>query len=229
MKYTEALAMRKQAADPVWRPRANVVPAANKWQVRPMGGYHVVQKGDTLAGIADRYGVQQQRFAQSNPTADPARLRIGQKLAVPVNEQVWMKATRQFDPEQTYPLNPQWRKALLLQESQDGKFLQNAHSSAKGPYQMLADRFRVTQAAHPEMKNWKHDDLMTDRAKADKAFDFAMQDMQRRFHYLNGRRMTDEEMVRAWHQPNAMHNNLADNYYNAVSRQYKKLQSDTSR
>lgn len=50
------------------------------------GGTYVVQKGDTLYGIArQRYGdgKQWQRIAQANPGVSPQSLKIGQTLVIP--------------------------------------------------------------------------------------------------------------------------------------------------
>lgn len=222
----------KKAADPIWRPAFNVVPPANRWQVRPMGGYHKISKGDNLAVIANRYGVNQQRLAAANPAVSPTALRIGQRINIPVNDQVYLKATKRFDPESYTPMPAMWRKALMQQESAGGKYLRNVHSSALGPYQMLRDRFLITQRNHPEMKGWKHEDLLTDRKKADMAFDFAMRDIARRFHYKYGRAMTPEEMVRSWHQPEAHMNAAATNYLNKIKVHYNnflKKQNDAQR
>jgi len=44
---------------------------------------HVVQRGDTLYGIALRYGVTVQEIVQANGLADPNRIYAGQVLAIP--------------------------------------------------------------------------------------------------------------------------------------------------
>ena len=44
--------------------------------------YYVVKRGDTLSGIASKYGTTYQRLAQINGIADPNKIYIGQKIKV---------------------------------------------------------------------------------------------------------------------------------------------------
>lgn len=44
--------------------------------------YYVVKRGDTLSGIASKYGTTYQRLAQINGIANPNRIYIGQKIMV---------------------------------------------------------------------------------------------------------------------------------------------------
>lgn len=62
--------------------RANYarVPAHRKIQMVD----YVVKRGDTLSGIASRMGVSQTALTEANGIANPRRLQIGQKLAVPL-------------------------------------------------------------------------------------------------------------------------------------------------
>ncbi len=46
---------------------------------------HVVQSGETLLGIAQRYGVPMSTIQNLNNIADPERLQVGQQLIIPVN------------------------------------------------------------------------------------------------------------------------------------------------
>ncbi len=46
-------------------------------------GHHVVRRGESLAGIAHRYGVSWDKLAQSNGIHNPNRLRVGQRLTIP--------------------------------------------------------------------------------------------------------------------------------------------------
>ncbi|MGH7458602.1 MAG: D-alanyl-D-alanine carboxypeptidase/D-alanyl-D-alanine endopeptidase [Longimicrobiaceae bacterium] len=45
--------------------------------------FHTVRSGDTLDGIARRYGVTVRQLRDANPGVDPARLQIGQEVRVP--------------------------------------------------------------------------------------------------------------------------------------------------
>lgn len=47
------------------------------------GGVHEVVAGQTLSGIAARYGVSVQDLAAANAITDPNRIRIGQRLVIP--------------------------------------------------------------------------------------------------------------------------------------------------
>jgi membrane-bound lytic murein transglycosylase D len=49
---------------------------------------HVVQSGETLAGIAERYGIDRAHIDAVNPDVDPRGLRIGERLVVPVSPPV---------------------------------------------------------------------------------------------------------------------------------------------
>jgi LysM repeat protein len=46
-------------------------------------GDHVVIKGESFYTIAKKYGVTSRAIQEANPGVDPARLKIGQKLAIP--------------------------------------------------------------------------------------------------------------------------------------------------
>ncbi len=49
----------------------------------PAGGKYTVKRGDTLGGIAHRFGVKLKVIAQANNIVKPYRIRVGQKLVVP--------------------------------------------------------------------------------------------------------------------------------------------------
>lgn len=57
---------------------ATARPAAPK----PTAQYYVVRRGDTLSGIAARYGTTYQHLAQINGIANPNRIYVGQKIRV---------------------------------------------------------------------------------------------------------------------------------------------------
>ena len=44
--------------------------------------YYIVKRGDTLSGIASKYGTTYQRLAQINGIADPNKIYPGQKIRV---------------------------------------------------------------------------------------------------------------------------------------------------
>jgi len=47
---------------------------------------HTIQKGDTLLGIANKYGVTVQSLQETNGILDPRRLQLGQELIVPQDD-----------------------------------------------------------------------------------------------------------------------------------------------
>lgn len=49
---------------------------------KPVSVYYVVKRGDTLSGIASKYGTTYQRLAQINGIANPNRIYVGQKIRV---------------------------------------------------------------------------------------------------------------------------------------------------
>ena len=44
---------------------------------------YVVREGDTLSGIAARFGVSEEAIREANPLSDPNRLLVGQELIIP--------------------------------------------------------------------------------------------------------------------------------------------------
>ena len=59
-----------------------VIPGAGS-SVPATGAYHTVRVGDTLAGIAYRYGVNMWTIVQANSLANPSLIHTGQKLFIP--------------------------------------------------------------------------------------------------------------------------------------------------
>jgi len=49
----------------------------------PYGGVHIVRHGETLSGIAYRYGVTVWAIAHANGIANPHLIYVGQRLAIP--------------------------------------------------------------------------------------------------------------------------------------------------
>ncbi len=66
---------RKEGAPP----RLSVVPPAHGRTL----AYHTVEKGETLAAIAHRYGTTAGELRRLNPSLEPGRLGIGARIRVP--------------------------------------------------------------------------------------------------------------------------------------------------
>ena len=208
----------KTAADPIWKPAPNVPPLMNKWAARPVNGIHTFAKGDTLQGIADRYGVSHRRLAQANPAANPTALRVGAPINIPINERDYFIKEKGFDPEPpaTVPEAMAW--SIEGNESQHGKYMRpiGASSTALGWFHMLKPKFLDVQKAHPEeMKGWRHEDLL-DQKKARFAFELGMRDNMRRYQYLNGKPMSTQLWARSWYKPNDLYSQDSINYGNKI-------------
>jgi LysM repeat protein len=75
------------ADDPA--PAAKAKPAPNERRVgvkRAAVEFHLVESGDTLGGIAERYGTTVPRLLALNPRVDPAALRVGQQIRLPIDD-----------------------------------------------------------------------------------------------------------------------------------------------
>ena len=70
----------------VWLVSSPGFPARAEGQ--PEAPFYVVQPGDTLSAIAYRFGVDLQTLAKANHIANPADLKVGQKLVIPGLEDV---------------------------------------------------------------------------------------------------------------------------------------------
>jgi len=60
-------------------------------------GFHIVQRGETLFSIAQRYGSTVDAFAHTNGLSDPTRIYVGQRLKIPFTGEF------EIDPLSTVP------------------------------------------------------------------------------------------------------------------------------
>lgn len=72
------------AAFPVFKPVTDVVPAKPVAAPELTGGAsYTIKSGDSLSGVAARYGVSSRELAQLNNITNPNKLRVGQKILLP--------------------------------------------------------------------------------------------------------------------------------------------------
>jgi LysM repeat protein len=70
----------RQVAAPVSAP---VAASGDSTEGGPTEGIYTIQSGDTLSAVAKRFGVSLNALLAANPTVDPKRLQIGQKIVIP--------------------------------------------------------------------------------------------------------------------------------------------------
>ena len=63
---------------------ASATPSASPSAGPTAGGTHVVQPGESLSTIGDRYGVPWLQIAQANDIPEPYVIQVGQELIIPV-------------------------------------------------------------------------------------------------------------------------------------------------
>jgi membrane-bound lytic murein transglycosylase D len=56
--------------------------------------FHIIRSGDTLSGIAQRYGVTENQIRSNNPGLKEKYLKIGQKLVIPAYREIKQNAPR---------------------------------------------------------------------------------------------------------------------------------------
>jgi LysM repeat protein len=80
-------ALEDDAAPPSRPASTATVPAPTGTTPTGTGGqarerFYVIKAGDTLAGIAERYGTTVQALLELNPEIDPVALSVGQRIRV---------------------------------------------------------------------------------------------------------------------------------------------------
>jgi LysM repeat protein len=63
-------------------PQAGTTTTATETTITPGAEYHVVQSGDTLGSIAEKYGTTVDELMTLNPGIDPTAMHIGQRVRV---------------------------------------------------------------------------------------------------------------------------------------------------
>ena len=77
-------AARAESAQTESKPDTAQNPAAGETpETSADGKIHKIQSGDTFAKLAKKYNVSVEAIVKANPDANPARLKIGQKVRIP--------------------------------------------------------------------------------------------------------------------------------------------------
>ena len=85
---------------PTTTPEVTIAPVVTPTTVPPAAPrVYIVASGDTLSGIADRFGTTAADIIELNDMADPDSLAIGDELLVPAPE----NDSEVFQPEDTLP------------------------------------------------------------------------------------------------------------------------------
>jgi len=77
---------------------------AEQYAGQPEGSRYKIRSGDTLAGIAQRYGVSASTLAKANGISTNAKLRAGRTLEVPESQAPTVAAVAAVTPVQTEPV-----------------------------------------------------------------------------------------------------------------------------
>lgn len=74
-----------EITQPIYPPSGTTpsLPGAPSEVVSPMSQEYVVKKGDTYYSIGKQFGVSMQALKDANPTVEPTRLQVGQKITIP--------------------------------------------------------------------------------------------------------------------------------------------------
>lgn len=110
------------------------------WQRRPVyyQRVHIVRKGETVSGIARRYGVSAGALARLNGLRDPDRIEVGQRLRIPRRDAVaslYHKApARTYRPRSSSPPAARLSKPIIwpVRGSLTRSFSKDAHDPHKG-------------------------------------------------------------------------------------------------
>jgi LysM repeat protein len=80
-----AIARANGITDPnhIYAGQRLVIPTGQAGGIRHTGTVHVVQSGETLYSIANRYGVSMWAIARANGITNPNLIYVGQRLAIP--------------------------------------------------------------------------------------------------------------------------------------------------
>jgi LysM repeat protein len=55
----------------------------------PVSKVYIVRSGDTLSGIASKFGMTYQELAKYNNISNPNTISVGQKIEIPINKNTW--------------------------------------------------------------------------------------------------------------------------------------------
>ncbi|MCW5851757.1 MAG: LysM peptidoglycan-binding domain-containing protein [Anaerolineae bacterium] len=113
---------------------------------RPTFQTYTIREGDTLSGIAARFGISMDELSKVNSITDPNRIRIGQELKVPAKVEVTAPADRLIpDSEVVYGPTSTGFDIARFAQSQPGYLKE--HSELVESRQMTGPGNRPTRRA----------------------------------------------------------------------------------
>ncbi|OIJ26974.1 hypothetical protein UG56_009340 [Nocardioides luteus] len=115
-------------------------------QAEPARKTHIVQPGETLSGIAQKYGVKVADLATWNQIADPAKIRAGAELVV---------SPPAKPAEKTYTVVPGDTFSGIAKKFGVEVAELMAHNGYEDPTKLLAGSEIKIPAAKPKLKNYK--------------------------------------------------------------------------
>lgn len=182
---------------------------------------HSIVAGDTLGGVARRYGVALQRLKDANKGLDPARLQIGQQINIPESDRDFIKRTKGFDPDEVVFNDPMLQYQQMYHESVLGKYKRPINApvgnTAYGYLQMTRPAWDEAVKNQPDwFKGRKFEELATDPRLALTAQRAYLEPRLRRWQYRNGKPATWETAVRMWYMPGDPYGKAATDYFNRV-------------
>lgn len=111
-----------KADPPLWKPPLPKETPSTKSAPEPAatGSIHVIQEGETLYGLARRYGVTVSQLQKANPHKNPARLTRGMKLVIPGNaSSASMSARTKDTPPSPLPASEDKDEPFLKEEEDE--------------------------------------------------------------------------------------------------------------
>jgi len=135
---------------------------------------YVVQKGDTLFGIAFNHGLDYHDIVQINNIQNPDVIQVGQELRLFPAGPVEVKPKTEDSKPQGIPVKDQPKVAKLPYSEQAVAEIQKMQEASHKPEPVEAAKVEPRPEAQPETKHEPKPEAATDSALADDALDWGM-------------------------------------------------------